>query len=525
MPNENLEKIDPGKLNIKSVKDIKNLQPGDRAAYFRWGGNNPDLVGDYIEYEEKQERAKKVEGFKEERQKFRKEVSEKIENRIAARDLNIVSDSGAAKGLILSGQELKINSARKQEIQGKMYVYARAGGKSGYVDTAELKGPETKAFLPPEPKPVVRPRSIPKPKLEPAPKIPEPESRPEPKSEPVAVEKAPTSEPAVPETEISSIVEPPYESTPSILMYEAPSTDQPVVEMPSLPEPASEQQPVPEPIPVVAPTVTPISIPESEPERSPEIKDTELQMDARDQRKLENFRRDYDRSPGSWHRTIINRHEDHEILLSGIFNPSGEEIEDLTKLDKILFEDGKIDMKKVLFIDIGPAINNPSKPAITSQETAKKFKEMDTVVLDLPGETGKFLKQSEGNKNQLLQYGNIHILSGDGLKSLKDQYQDQNTNPFHERKRPDLSGKNLVIIRNANATDIYCDWKDNKKALARVAQDFKEKPVLYLYNKEILLKKAGETAWKIIGETSNRGFNHRNRDLIRKGLPPFKLEF
>lgn len=81
-----------------------------------------------------------------------------------------------------------------------------------------------------------------------------------------------------------------------------------------------------------------------------------------------------------------------------------------------------------------------------------------------------------------------------------------------------------MIIRAANSIDIYCKWKDVKPALARIAVEFVDQPILFLFNKEILLKNAGDTNWHIVGKISDMGFNHKDDKLSRNGQPPYKLD-
>ncbi len=236
-------------------------------------------------------------------------------------------------------------------------------------------------------------------------------------------------------------------------------------------------------------------------------------------------------------RTFEHRLEDHEILLSDMFNNRGDA--KMAALRSQVFPTGRRDS---VFIDIGPGIANKDlkvksgkgKPAITLQEIAEGFPSMQCVALDLPDEvdifTGKTPKSKAGYeidaeaRDGLLAKRNMHVVSGDGLKSLKAQWENRATNPYPERQRPPISKDATVFIRSANAIDIYCEWeKEVKPALEQTARDFKDQPVVYFFNREIMLKPAGSIEWKIVGQVSNMGFRHSGRELSRNGQPPYKL--
>ena len=101
-------------------------------------------------------------------------------------------------------------------------------------------------------------------------------------------------------------------------------------------------------------------------------------------------------------------------------------------------------------------------------------------------------------------------ISGDGLKPLRDQLKDV---PLEDYP---------IVIRAANSIDIYCKWGPVRNALIKMAEDFKQNPTLLLFNREILFKPAGSTKWRIIGQVSTRGFQHRNTSKRIKG-PPYEL--
>ena len=260
-----------------------------------------------------------------------------------------------------------------------------------------------------------------------------------------------------------------------------------------------------------------------------------------------------EQDPNIINRTFENRLEDHEVLLTCIINPNDSlsGFSSLTKKDREyvssiknklaaykqeLFPQG---VAQVFFIDIGPGIANKDltilggrgKPAITTQEIAVRFPYFVVAALDLPEEMERFTGTTpdksylidEDKRKELLAKRNIHLVSGDGLKSLLLQWQDSSTNPYPERTRPKISHNATIIIRSANSIDIYCEWKEVFPAIDRIAHDFKDHPVMLLFNREILIKTEGEIDWMIIGKTPKMGFEHNIRKLDRNGEPPFVL--
>ena len=281
-------------------------------------------------------------------------------------------------------------------------------------------------------------------------------------------------------------------------------------------------------------------------------------MDLRLEKTLSNYVTRYKIfDEGTSNRTMANRLEDHEIFLSGLFDKSFPKYQVLLRnsnfnwLREVLYRASIARTSETLFIDIGPGLANPEGlPAITSLEIAHRFPGLDVLALDLQQSVDIFMGRKSGiwkrysgrtlvqttryrvadfQRAHFLRPENIHILAGNGLKSIKEQYLDPKTNPV-DRKRPKLGGKKTIIVRNANATDIYCDWNStrkcghsNRKALRLLARDFKEKGILYFYNRTIMIKRPSSLRWIEAGITSNRGFNHRTRTLTRGGMPPFVL--
>jgi lipoprotein-anchoring transpeptidase ErfK/SrfK len=260
-------------------------------------------------------------------------------------------------------------------------------------------------------------------------------------------------------------------------------------------------------------------------------------------------------SDNNLNRTYPNRLQDHEFFIQAVMHPEypGDEVKKVYKnyneampgiqsLHDELFPTAEY---KPFFIDIGPGIANKDmmvmggkgKPAITSQEMADRFPSMPVVALDLPDQVEIFMGRAQGvdnkkrkytidkkDREEMLSRENIHVLSGDGLKSLKDQWADSSTNPIPERPHPQISSNHVLFIRAANSTDIYCSWEDNKKAIEQMSKDFPGNAIVFFFNKEILYKKRNSSEWSIIGQVSDWGFNHKGRTLSRRGKPPFELK-
>jgi hypothetical protein len=246
-------------------------------------------------------------------------------------------------------------------------------------------------------------------------------------------------------------------------------------------------------------------------------------------------------------RTYSGRLKDHNILLKDIIN--NPETPTLKKLNKILNPSKN---QKFVFIDVGAGIANKDTiemegkgiPAITSIEMAKDFPDFQIIVLDLPRQVNIFTGKEEGfdkkgkkynisekNRNYLLSFKNIHIISGNGLVSLLSQWKNSYTNPYRKtRKRFKILKTTSVIIRIVNSLDVYCKWHTSngkfpsvKKAIRRLAKDFKTNPVLLFFNKEIIIKERNRKNWRIIGEISDVAFCHNTRTLNHSGQKPYKL--
>ncbi len=252
------------------------------------------------------------------------------------------------------------------------------------------------------------------------------------------------------------------------------------------------------------------------------------------------------RDDNVFNRTFPGRFKDHQDLIESITrHPNTPELKTLAA---ILNPGGKA---KAVFFDIGPGIANIDLkemggrgiPAITSLEMARQFPQMPVILLDLPLQVDIFMGKTQGvtatkqkytiskeKRNLLLGQPNIHILSGNGLMSLKDQLEDPKKNPLPDRRRPEIDAQTTVYIRAVNSIDIYCmfhrrngRYPSLRFVFAKMALDFKKNPVLFMFNKILLLKRPGSKTWLIIGEVSDMGFDHNERELTRKGAPPFSF--
>ncbi len=224
-------------------------------------------------------------------------------------------------------------------------------------------------------------------------------------------------------------------------------------------------------------------------------------------------------------RTFEHRLIDHEIFLDDLLNEKNKAMEALKSI--VLPNKGF----KPVFVDIGPGLANKDevfaggkgKPAVTLQEIADKFPKMETIALELPSEVDAFLgknpdyKVDDDLRKQMMDHQNIHVVAGNGLDSLKDTLANSKNNPYPERKLPEINSNTALIVRSANSMDIFVQWDEVKPSFIKLANDYKENPIIYFFNREILVKPAGSIQWSIVGKTSNRGFNHKTRDLVDEG--------
>ncbi|GBF48630.1 hypothetical protein LPTSP4_01300 [Leptospira ryugenii] len=224
-------------------------------------------------------------------------------------------------------------------------------------------------------------------------------------------------------------------------------------------------------------------------------------------------------------RTYQDRLEDSNLLLSDLIDSQKENHPTLLKLKNSLFAKKKSYEKgeNILFFDIGPALNNLEAPAITSQSVAYHFPKMDVVLWELPSEVELFHKNvSDEKKEKLYSFSNLRILSANGVAKPETTLEDHKNWVLLNRSIPKWKDK-TIILRAANSIDIYETFDAIYPHLLHLAEYFKENPVIYFFNRSILLKKANSSQFMIIGYQSVRGFHHNYQSLDRNGEPPYTL--
>ncbi|WP_208732250.1 tetratricopeptide repeat protein [Leptospira perdikensis] len=224
-------------------------------------------------------------------------------------------------------------------------------------------------------------------------------------------------------------------------------------------------------------------------------------------------------------RTYENRLEDTNLFLDDLLNTKAFLSKPMSILRKTLFGDLKRFEKgnQIVFFDIGPALNHPEYPGVTSLAVAKHFSGMEVVLWELPGEVDLFLKKVKPElKDRLYSFPNIRILSADGVGEFQTLYSDPNNWILRNRPVPNLKGK-TIIIRAANSIDIYEPYTKILPHFQNIGKELKPNPVLYFFNRSILLKPAGTEKFILIGNQSIRGFHHNFQSLDRNGEPPYSI--
>ncbi|XDD47601.1 tetratricopeptide repeat protein [Leptospira sp. WS39.C2] len=224
-------------------------------------------------------------------------------------------------------------------------------------------------------------------------------------------------------------------------------------------------------------------------------------------------------------RTYENRLEDTNLILDDLLNPNAYLSKSMLILRKSLFGDSKVYERgnQIVFLDIGPALNHPEYPGITSQAVAKHFPKMEVVLWELPGEVELFLKKVKPElKEKLYGFSNIRILSADGVGDFQSEYNDPNHWILRNRSIPSLKHK-TIVIRAANSIDIYEPYNKIQPHFQNLGKELKDNPVLYFFNRSILLKPKGKEKFVLIGNQSIRGFHHNFQSLDRNGEPPYSL--
>lgn len=215
-------------------------------------------------------------------------------------------------------------------------------------------------------------------------------------------------------------------------------------------------------------------------------------------------------------RTFPNRLQDHELFLQALVQG---ELESLSPLAH----------GRIMYIDIGPALGNSKHPGVTMLPIAdilQKAGDGNVLVgIDLPEEVAAFQKNVRKNLQlkKPLDQRMIYLLGadakGDVAKLINSRVYDATG-----KAMPTLDSSYLVIIRTANAIDIYASWFENKTWLITNARSLEKNNVLLFFNKDVLFKPVGQTTWTIIGQLSERGFRHNSRDTkLAKGERPYVL--
>ncbi len=224
-------------------------------------------------------------------------------------------------------------------------------------------------------------------------------------------------------------------------------------------------------------------------------------------------------------RTYENRLEDTNLFLSDLIEENQFKSKNINRLKKRLFGDYSNFSKgnQIVFFDIGPALNHPEYPGVTSLAVAKHFPEMEVVLWELPTEVNLFLlKVKPEKKDFLYSFKNIRIFSADGVGDFESDYQNEKNWILRNRPIPKLKGK-TIILRAANSIDIYEPFTKIEPHFESMAKILKENAVLYFFNRSILLKPKGSEKFTLIGNQSIRGFHHNFQSLDRNGEPPYTI--
>ncbi|TGK92675.1 tetratricopeptide repeat protein [Leptospira brenneri] len=224
-------------------------------------------------------------------------------------------------------------------------------------------------------------------------------------------------------------------------------------------------------------------------------------------------------------RTYENRLEDTNLFLDDLLNAKAFLSKPMSFLRKTLFGDLKRFEKgnQIVFFDIGPALNHPEYPGVTSLAVAKHFPGMEVVLWELPGEVDLYLKKVKPElKDRLYSFPNIRILSADGVGEFQTIYTEPKNWILRNRPIPNLKGK-TIIVRAANSIDIYEPYTKILPHFQNIGKELKTNPILYFFNRSILLKPAGKEKFILIGNQSIRGFHHNFQSLDRNGEPPYSI--
>lgn len=223
-------------------------------------------------------------------------------------------------------------------------------------------------------------------------------------------------------------------------------------------------------------------------------------------------------------RTYPGRQDDTNMLLRDILN----ERKNYPALNRLrenwLNGESDIEGKGILFVDIGPGLANLRWPAITTQSIARDFRNMTVIAWDLPQQVRLYQNTVASFKQrEIRNKENMYIVGADGKEPFSRVFSEKDRWLLHGRNPVSYASGQPVIVRIANSIDIYFPYPEIERILAQMAEDMKDNPLLICFNRSILLKKAGETKYSVIGYVSVRGFHHNREILNRYGEPPYTL--
>lgn len=208
-------------------------------------------------------------------------------------------------------------------------------------------------------------------------------------------------------------------------------------------------------------------------------------------------------------RTQRNRLHDHVLLLRDI-----RRNEALAKYLDCL-------RRHQVFIDVGPAVGNFDTPAQSSMEVALEFPDIDVVCVDEARAIDQFRRNISKPSHQRLQaQSNLAVTGADCQSSLHSIL----ARPTVTGDVPVVDAHTFVTVRVANSLDIYEPQEVSEELFGSVAEEYRLNPILFLFNRGILIKSVGSTDWRLIGAVSSRGFNHRTRTLAPYG-PSFDVPY
>lgn len=220
-------------------------------------------------------------------------------------------------------------------------------------------------------------------------------------------------------------------------------------------------------------------------------------------------------------RTYEGRLDDTNVFLKDLLDARRTNSEALNQLRSSFLPSPDPSGKGVVFIDIGPAIANLTNPGVTAVSLARDFPGMQVIALDLPEQVDIFRTTVYPYlRSRVLGFPNLHVFSGNGIQPLSAQF--ANASAWVKAEKVDPKGS-PIVMRAANSIDIYESWEVNKNALDRIAMDYPESPIVYLFNRSILFKPVNARRFYIIGILSMAGFDHQFETFNRRGESAYML--